>query len=111
MKTAIVKLTSTTPYSQGKHYTTPKLDKELHCDYEQRTWADRLHLDEDGNVFIPPMALKNCLSECAKYLGIQVPGKGKANYTKHFEAGLMVMDRILLSVHKSEVESEVSMKW
>lgn len=40
MKTAIVTLKSTTPYSQSRHYTTPKLNngKENDRDYEARTW-------------------------------------------------------------------------
>ena len=45
-------------------------------------------IDTNGVVFIPPNSLKNCLSEAAKFLSISVPGKGKATYTKNFEAGI-----------------------
>ncbi len=106
MKTAKVQLTSVSPYSQSKHYNTDKLAKELAKDYEARTWADRLHTDDNGMVYIPPMALKNCLSECAKFLGIQIPGKGKSTYTKHFEAGLLIMDSMPLGIHKKDVAGE-----
>ena len=106
MKTAIVKLTSSSPYSQSKHYSTDKLSKEIPKDYEARTWKDRLHTDENGMVYIPQMALKNCLSEAAKFLGIQIPGKGKSTYTKHFEAGLMVLDPIQTGIHKDDVDGE-----
>jgi hypothetical protein len=106
MKTAIVQLESVSPYSQSRHYDVEKLEKEIPKDYEARTWQERLHVDDKGNVFIPPMAFKNCLSEAAKYLGIQVPGKGKANYTKHFEAGVLVTEPLLLSVKKEEVKGE-----
>lgn len=106
MKTATVKLKSTTPYSQSKHYVTDKLPKELAKDYEARTWKDRLHVNAAQEVVIPPMALKNCLSECAKFLGIQIPGKGKATYTKHFEAGLMVLDDLQLGIKKEDVPGE-----
>lgn len=82
MKTAVCKLVSVSPYSQSRHYTTEKLPKESARDYEARTWRDRAHINEDGFVFIPPMAFKNCLSEIAKYLSEQIPGKGKATYTK-----------------------------
>jgi hypothetical protein len=106
LKTAQVRITGVSPYSQSRHYTTPKGPKELHQDYEARTWRDRMHATEEGNVFIPPMSFKNCLSEAAKFLSIQVPGKGKTTYTKHFEAGVLVTDGIVLDVKKDAVEGE-----
>ena len=57
-------------------------------------------------MFIPPMAFKNCLSEVAKFLGIQIPGKGKATYTKHFEAGILVIDSAYIGIHKDDVVCE-----
>jgi len=106
MKVATVKLKSTTPYSQSKHYTTPKLDKENARDYEERTWRDRVHTTSDGRVLIPPMSLKNCIAEAAKFLGKQIPGKGKSTYTKHFEAGTLVTDPIILPILKKDIEGE-----
>lgn len=106
MKTYRVKLKSLSPYSQSKHYNVPKLEKELADAYERRTWMNRMHVDEHGEVFIPPMAFKNCLSEAAKFLGIQIPGKGKSNYTKHFEAGVMVVDPVPIHVKANKVQPE-----
>lgn len=106
MKTAIATLQSTTPYSQSRHYSDPKLEKEQAKDYEARTWRNRLHTTERGQVFIPPMSFKNCLSEAAKYLGIQIPGKGKSTYTKHFEAGVMVMEPLMLGIDADQVAGE-----
>lgn len=106
MRTVRAKLKSVSPYSQSKHYTTEKLAKENPKDYEARTWRDRLHTDKEGNVFIPPMAFKNCIAEAAKFLGLQIPGKGKQNYTKHFEAGVLVTDPLLLPLKKDTVEGE-----
>jgi hypothetical protein len=54
-------------------------------------------------VFIPPTAIKNCLAEAAKYLGIQIPGRGKSTYTKHFEAGIMCMEPISLEIKAADV--------
>ena len=96
MKVVSVHLESISAYSQSKYYETPHLERENPKDYEARTWRDRLHVDEKGEVYIPPMAFKNVLSEIAKFLGMQIPGKGKSTYTKHFEAGLLVMDRYVL---------------
>lgn len=106
MKTAIVKLKSTAPYSQSRKYFTDALEKEGAKDYEARTWRDRLHTTESGEVFIPPMSFKNCLSEAAKFLSIQIPGKGKATYTKHFEAGVLVTDALHLGIQKEQVKGE-----
>lgn len=106
MKTATVTIRGVSPYSQSKHYTTEKLAKENAKDYEARTWRDRLHVTDDGSVFIPPMSFKNCLSEAAKFLGIQIPGKGKSTYTKHFEAGVLVTDAMILPIKKEEVKGE-----
>ncbi|CAK0156107.1 hypothetical protein [Burkholderia pseudomallei] len=106
MKTAIATIKGVSPYSQSKHYSTEKLPKELAKDYEMRTWRDRLHATDDGTVFIPPMSFKNCLSEAAKFLSLQIPGKGKATYTKHFEAGVLVTDALHLNIKKDDVPGE-----
>jgi hypothetical protein len=106
MKTATVMLQNISPLSQSRYHGAEKLDKENSKDYEARTWKERVHVNEDGYIFIPPMAFKNCLSEAAKYLSIQIPGKGKSTYTKHFEAGVLVMDPLVLPVKKEDVEGE-----
>jgi hypothetical protein len=106
MITATAHLKSTSPYSQSKHYSDPKLDREIPRDYEARTWRSRMHVTKDGFVFIPPMAFKNCLSEAAKFWNKQIPGKGKATYTKHFEAGIILLDEVQLSIRAEDVEGE-----
>lgn len=106
MKLAIATLKSASAYSQSQHYEIEKQRSETYMAFEQRTWRNRLHVNEDGFVFIPPMSFKNCLSEAAKYLSRQIPGKGKATYTKHFEAGIIVMDPTVLAVKAEDVASE-----
>lgn len=106
MKKAVVKLSSSAPYSQSRFHDTPKLPKELSKDHEERTWKNRLHINEDGNVIIPPTCFKNCLSEAAKFLSIQIPGKGKSTYTKHFEAGVLVVQPSDLKIKAEKVTGE-----
>lgn len=106
MRTAICTLQSISPYSQSRHYEVAKLDKERPNDFEERTWRERVHADGDGWIFIPPMAFKNCLSEIAKYLGEQIPGKGKSTFTKHFESGVLVLEGLRLNVRKDDVQGE-----
>lgn len=110
MRTAIVKLESISPYSQSRHYqpdkSIPEHQKETPSATEARTWRERCHATDDGHLFIPPMAFKNCLSEVAKFISMQIPGKGKATYTKHFEAGLLVLEGITLPEKKETVLGE-----
>jgi len=106
MKNCKVRITGTTPYSQSKHYVVQKEKRETSADYETRTWRERMHVDENGIVFVPRMAFKNLLSDAAKYLSMQIPGKGKATYTKHFEAGISVENDMSLGVKKDDVVGE-----
>jgi hypothetical protein len=109
---ATAHLQSISPYSQSRYYDMPKMTRhtgtatESHKDYEARTWRERCHVDDEGFVKMPPMAFKNCVAEIAKYLGVQIPGKGKSTYTKHFEAGVMVLEGLSLPVKKDDVSGE-----
>lgn len=96
MKVYTVKLQGTTPMLYGRQYLVPKLNKESHAEYEERTWSQRLHRDASDNVVLSPLCFKNCLRDAAKYLGESIPGKGKATYTKHFKAGVMVFEQSVL---------------
>jgi len=106
MKQAIATLVSVSPYSQSKFHQTPQKSKELAKDYEERTWRERMHVDEHGKIIIPPMSFANCIKQAAKYLNLQIPGKGKSTFTKNFEAGVMVVDPLVLPYKKNEVEGE-----
>ncbi len=106
MKKYEATIRSISPYSQSRYHEVPPLEKEGKDAYERRTWRHRMHTTESGEVFIQPMAFKNCLSEAAKFLSIQIPGKGKATYTKHFEAGVMVIQPMMLGIQAEDVPGE-----
>lgn len=106
MKTLNVKLRGVSPYSQSRHYLRELEQGESADDNYRRTWRNHLHTDKDGMVFIPANSLKNCLSEAAKFMSISIPGKGKATYTKNFEAGVMVAQSASLGIHKDDVQME-----
>lgn len=106
MKVATVRMTSTSPYSQSRRITTPRNERETAADHEERCWRDRIHATDTGEVYIPPMAFKNCTDEAVKRLAISIPGRGKANYTKVFEAGTLVLDPLMLGVKRDDVEGE-----
>ena|ERR1700676_2361056 len=107
MKVYTVKLQGTTPMLFGRQYVVAKLNKESHAEYEERTWQERLHKDEVGNVVLGPLMVKNLLRDAAKYLGEQIPGKGKSTYTKHFKSGVMVFEQIpLTSLSGSPIKAD-----
>ena len=106
LATVVLKNKPGSPYSQSRAYEVPKLDKELARDYEERTWRERMHVDDNGGVVMPCMGFKNCICDSAKLCGIQIPGKGKERYTKHFERGIMVMGNPPIGVHRDDVQGE-----
>jgi hypothetical protein len=97
MKTYKVELEGTTSMLFGKQYRVAELERESKADYEERTWRERLHTNSDGIACISPLAIKNCIRDAAKYLSEPIKGKGKATYTKHFKAGVMVYDQAPIS--------------
>lgn len=106
MRKARCKLKSMSPYSQSKYIGEKKTRDETHNEFEKRSWRLRCHWNEGGKLFIPPMSFKNCLSEAAKYKSIQIPGKGKSTYTKHFEAGILVVNPMELEITHETVQHE-----
>ena len=100
----VTHLKSASPYGQSKMVRTPKKEKETSKDYEERTWRDRCHCDEKGEVYIPAISFKKCITEAAQYLSLQIPGKGKATYTKHFRSGLFVPNLMPLGVRKDKID-------
>lgn len=106
MHTATVSLKSMSYYSQSKAHGAPKLDKESADAYAARTWAEQLHTNDAGEIVIPAMSIKNGLSTVARRLGIKIPGKRNATYTKHFEGGVMVFADISTGLKKADIEFE-----
>ena len=104
VKHATAKLRSKSGYVQGRKVTVPKLPKELPDDYEERTWKHRAHLNRDGHVIIPSMQFANSIKEAAKFSGVQIEGRGKERWTKHFESGIIVMESLDTGVHIDDVE-------
>uniref|UniRef100_A0A6M3KVK6 Uncharacterized protein n=1 Tax=viral metagenome TaxID=1070528 RepID=A0A6M3KVK6_9ZZZZ len=106
MKIAHATLESLAPYSQSRMHSEPKLDKESHSDYEARTWRSRMHATANGNVFIPPMAFKFGLETAARFLRLRIPGKGQSEYGKHFQAGVIVPEGLVLPIKRADVQGE-----
>lgn len=107
MKIAVATLRGISPYSQSRYHDTPELEKEGKDAHEMRTWANRLHVTDDGHVFIPPMSFKKALETAASFLRMRIPGKDRSEYGKHFKAGVLVTDGLVLPMRKDDVPGEV----
>ena len=107
MKIATATLKSVSPYSQSLMHEAPKLEREGHAEYEERTWREKMHYDrKTGEVFIPPTAFKESLASSAKFTKRKIAGKGNSTYTKHFVAGVLVTEALPLGVRKEDVPGE-----
>jgi hypothetical protein len=106
MKVAHVKMSSVSPYSSSKVFTSDKLPREKPDDYEERCWRERLHVMPDGKVKIPGMSFKIALELAAKFRGEKIKGKGQATYSKRFTAGVLVLEDLPLPDLATEVIGE-----
>ncbi len=86
------------PLSYSKVILTPKERGETSGKHEDRCWRERLHVDSEGLVFLPAMALKKQGEAAGKALAETIPGKGKKTYTNEFKTGTMVMDNLRILV-------------
>lgn len=106
VRVAEVTLKSISPMTQSKHYEVPKIGRESHADYEKRTWRLRMHVDDNGELFIPPMALKKALEGAASFLGRKVPGRGQKTYASFFKSTVLVMKPVPLGIRVEDVPGE-----
>lgn len=104
MKIATIELAGTTPIIQSRYHATPKGDREKPEDYEERTWINKAHINKDGFVFVPGPAVKMALAATAQRISMQVQGKGKATYTKHFVSGVQASGNLILDVKGADIK-------
>lgn len=106
MKICRAELRSMTPYSQSRLLVSKPNEKEEWQSFEERIWKERAHYDEQDRIVIPPMAFKMALDTAAMRLGLKIPGRRGATFTKHFLSGVLVMDPLLTQSTRSTVQGE-----
>lgn len=108
MRTCTVEISNPggSPLSFSRAHETPKLNKEGADAYEERTWRERAHYDDKGELYIPPMMLKFCLVSASELKSEKIAGKGHKTWTKHFRVGVHVVEPVMLGVHKDKAEGE-----
>ncbi len=103
---AVVTLHSTSPYSQSRKHDEPKLEGESHDAYEERTWQEHMHVrtynkskpNERRSVVCPASGMSQSIAAAAKFLNRKIEGQGKSTWTKHFEAGIAILEDIDLKL-------------
>lgn len=108
MKTSIgtVTLVGLTPYSQSRQHDDPLLEGETRDAYDQRTWPSKQNVavrDGRATVVIPAHGFHQAMAAAAKYSKRQIPGQGKATWTKKFEAGISLLEDPALGIDPASV--------
>lgn len=110
MKICTAEINGITPLSLSRQHFTPKKEKESHSEYEARTWREKAHYDASGVAHVKGISFKMALDSAAKFLSLQIPGKGKATYSKHFLSGVLCPEDLPLGVTRETIQGiELSM--
>jgi len=102
MATVSIKIVGKTPLLFGKKATSPIAENEGHDRYEERVWREKAHADEDGQLFIPAMAVKRMLESAAAYRSDKLAGR--KTFTKLFEAGVVVVENAALNRTRDDIK-------
>jgi hypothetical protein len=104
--TVKVELTGIMPLSFGKHHDEPHVSNEKESAYEVRTYREKLHFNDQGEIFVPAMMAKKSLDAAVKHKGDKIAGRGKATYTKYFETGCRVLEDFPLTFNGSPITKD-----
>jgi hypothetical protein len=91
------------PLSQSRQHYTPFKQGESHDVYEERTWREKCHYDENGIIYVPAMAFKQCLDAAATRLSIPDPDSKKARLTKFFVSDVFCEQNMSIGIKKDEI--------
>jgi hypothetical protein len=100
---ATAHLKSAGEYGQNAMLMSERNANEDYKAFEERCWLERCHYDEKEGMWIPPMAFKNAIAEAARFMSLKIEGKRNATWTKHFEAGVLVIGKVFLGVKWDQI--------
>lgn len=104
---ATVTIKGMSPYSQSRQHDDPLLEGETRDAHDIRTWRSKLNVEtRDGKsvVIIPAHGFHQAIAAAAKYSKRQIPGQGKATWTKKFEAGIAILENPSLGIDPETVQ-------
>jgi len=94
------------PLSQSRQHDDPMLEGEGRDDYDKRTWRSKLNLEVRGGkptVVLPAHGIQQALTAAARYSKRQIPGQGKATWTKKFAAGIALLESPSINIDPATV--------
>jgi hypothetical protein len=108
MPTATLTIEGLSPLTQSRQHGEDRLASEVGNagadTYERRTWKNKNHIDpETRSIAIPASGFKFALASGARYSKEQIPGQGKATWTKKFEAGVAIYSDIVTDALEDSV--------
>ena len=107
MRIIEAELVSTTPIEFGKQQESTKQPNETWEQYGERTWKERCHTDDKGNVYINPMAFRKALETAASRINESVPGKGKQKWGKYICSGIQTCDPVFIGIHVDNISYKI----
>lgn len=78
------------PLVFSKPICDSKADDETNDQFEERTWIQRAHVDEQGRLFRPGSEIHRILCNAGAWLSMRIKGEGKKTYTKRLQSGIRV---------------------
>lgn len=82
-----------------------KKRSESHAAFDERTWDQKCRVDEEtGQLFMPGIALKACITSTAKYMGMPLEDNKKRTYTQSITRGLQCVEPVMLDKELSDIE-------
>ena len=85
-----VSIVSFTKYIPASEPGYEKLPRESAEQWDKRFWFEKAHYNDDGEVILTDMMIKNCLIEATKYMPEKVPNQGRKQWGGFFKAGIIV---------------------
>ncbi len=84
--------------------TETKKRAESHAAFDERTWQQKCRFTEDGQLYMPGIALKACMTSTAKYMAMPLEDNKKRTYTQSITRGLQCVEPLMLNKTIEDVE-------
>ncbi len=109
LRIATIEIKGLTPYSQSRAFQSEKKKDEDHETFDERSWPEHMHVNEDGDVFIPAVAIMQGMAAAASYLGKggNLQKKGSSTWAQNFNCGLAIAQGPSIGI-KAEAASKVT---
>lgn len=81
-----------------------KKRSETHAAFDKRTWQEKCRVNEDGQLYLPGIALKACITSTAKYMGMPLEDNKKRTYTQSITRGLQCVEPLMIDGTMEDIE-------